>query len=44
MLVGQGKKFEIWSDIKWSSSRENWLAEGLKNGAEIPEQLLDLSL
>ena len=44
MLVGQGKKFEIWSEAQWNSGRDVWLAEGLHEGDEIPEQLLDLSL
>ena len=44
MLIGQGKKFEIWSEDKWNSSRNGWLADGLSKGEQIPEQLLDLSL
>ena len=44
MVVGQGKKFEIWSEAKWNESRDVWLAEGLQEGANVPEQLLDLSL
>lgn len=44
MLIGQGKKFEIWSEDKWNVSRTGWLADGLKKGEQIPEQLLDLSL
>lgn len=27
MLVGQGKKFEIWSEPLWQSQREIWLSE-----------------
>lgn len=43
MLIGQGKKFEIWSDAKWENGRDTWLKEGLAD-TEIPEQLQDLSL
>jgi MraZ protein len=44
ILVGQGKKFEIWAEDKWNTSRNNWLAQGLAKGEQLPEQLLDLSL
>jgi len=27
VLVGQGKKFELWSEEAWMDSREAWLAE-----------------
>ena len=43
MFVGQGKKFELWSEEKWHKGRDIWLGEGLSE-AEMPEQLLDLSL
>ena len=44
MLIGQGKKFEIWAEDKWTASRNGWLAAGLPAGAQLPEQLSDLSL
>jgi len=44
MLIGQGKKFEIWSEDQWTSSRNGWLAEGLPKEEQLPHQLLDLSL
>ncbi len=44
VLIGQGKKFEIWAEDQWNDSREAWLKEGLQSDAEIPEQLQDLSL
>lgn len=44
MLIGQGKKFEIWDEAKWNSGRGTWLAEGLREDSGLPEQLLDLSL
>lgn len=39
MLVGQGKKFELWSEEKWV----NWLDEP-DSGDEMPEEMLSLSL
>jgi len=47
MLVGQGKKFEIWDEAIWNEGREGWLSEGLrgKDGAlDVPNELLILSL
>jgi len=44
VLIGQGKKFEIWAEDKWTASRTSWLKEGLPKGEQLPEQLLDLSL
>lgn len=44
ILVGQGKKFEIWSDKLWDEGRENWIGgEGEENGQPPPE-LLNLSI
>ena len=42
MLIGQGKKFEIWDETIWNKNREGWLQQGLQT--EIPEQLTDISL
>jgi len=44
MLIGQGKKFEIWDDSEWNSKRNGWLAEGLQETDGLPEQLSDISL
>jgi MraZ protein len=45
MLIGQGKKMEIWDEETWQKCRSNWLNEGLHvKGVPLPEQLLDLSL
>jgi MraZ protein len=44
MLIGQGKKFEIWDEAGWNNGRNGWLAEGLQDLPSLPEQLLDLSL
>lgn len=39
MLVGQGKKFELWSEERWFS----WLDESVDDDS-IPDELLRLSL
>ena len=47
ILVGQGNKFEIWSQQQWDSERESWLKEGvssINNKDELPGMLDDLSV
>ena len=44
MLVGQGKKFEIWDEAHWQDQRKQWLdAEKNKDG-DLPDELASLSL
>ncbi len=42
LLIGQGKKFELWDEQKWNECREEWLNED--DEGELPEALADLSL
>lgn len=44
MLVGQGKKFEIWGESQWRMAREGWLADDLGDEDDLPDQLKNLSL
>lgn len=44
ILVGQGKKFEIWDDSIWNEARKAWLEEGLDSSDELPVDLESLSL
>lgn len=44
MLVGQGKKIEIWSETQWHLSRDAWLAENLDENSSLPPELLSLTL
>jgi MraZ protein len=44
VLLGQGKKFEIWSEATWQASRDEWLADPLDLADVLPEQLETLSL
>ena len=43
MLVGQGKKFEIWSEDGWEKGRSDWLT-GMGGDDDLPEQLQSISL
>lgn len=44
MLVGQGKKIEIWCEDLWNSERDGWLQKGLSDSSVIPAELQSLSL
>lgn len=44
MMVGQGKKFELWDDEQWNARRENWLKEGDDEEETLPVELQALSL
>jgi MraZ protein len=44
MLVGQGKKIEIWSDSEWERARKDWLSDPPSSHPEIPPELRNLSL
>ncbi|MBU2707327.1 division/cell wall cluster transcriptional repressor MraZ [Zooshikella marina] len=43
ILLGQGKKFELWSELRWSERRDAYLAEA-SQGSEMPDELQSLSL
>ena len=44
VLIGQGKKFEIWDEDAWNESQGEWV-ESVKNGDDdLPAALEDLSL
>ncbi len=44
MLVGQGKKFELWGEAQWQQGREAWLKEPIDNEKGIPVELQNISL
>jgi MraZ protein len=44
MLVGQGKKFEIWDDAQWQAGRSAWLADASNGLSAMSAELLALSL
>lgn len=43
VLVGQGKKFEIWSASLWEHRRKEWLSAS-KMQTDLPIELQDISL
>lgn len=43
ILVGQGKKFEIWSEETWNSERARWLEPGIQD-EQLAFNLQELSL
>lgn len=43
VLIGQGKKFELWDEQQWLTSRQDWLKEATQVG-QLPPDLLSLSL
>ena len=44
MLVGQGKKFELWDDAHWQERRNEWLSEELNSDVVLPDEVKNLSL
>lgn len=44
MLVGQGKKFEIWSATNWDARRKDWLTIDTIGMENLPVELQTLSL
>jgi transcriptional regulator MraZ len=44
MLVGQGKKFEIWSESHWQAHRESWLVAEADTANELPDEMKTLVL
>lgn len=44
MLVGQGKKFELWDEERWNAGLEAWLASGGRDGEPLDPELAELLL
>ncbi len=44
VLIGQGKKFEIWDEATWNASRQSWLEEAVNEEESLPAELDSLSL
>ncbi len=42
VLIGQGKKFELWDEAVWSQRLDEWLHDS--SDAEMPEALAELTL
>ncbi|MEM8548180.1 MAG: division/cell wall cluster transcriptional repressor MraZ [Pseudomonadota bacterium] len=43
MLIGQGRKFELWDAERWSENREVWLGDD-DDGASLPSELESFTL
>ncbi|MBV9576093.1 MAG: division/cell wall cluster transcriptional repressor MraZ [Gammaproteobacteria bacterium] len=45
VLVGQGKKFELWDETHWETCRHHWLEEESNaNESALPEEVKSISL
>jgi len=44
MLLGQGHRFEIWSEDLWNQKRDAWLADDSEDDDGMPDQMLSLVL
>lgn len=44
VLIGQGKKFEIWGESQWEMARDGWLGEEVTDDHDLPPDLKNLSL
>lgn len=44
MLVGQGKKFELWDESHWQERRDQWLSEEANTDSALPDEVKKLSL
>lgn len=42
VMLGQGKKLELWSEEHWAKRRDSWLNDD--SSSDIPEELKSLSL
>jgi len=44
VLIGQGKKFEIWDEQSWNENQSIWLTDMNDDESEMPSSLENLSL
>lgn len=44
VIIGQGKKLEIWDEDTWTESQEEWVAAVQADEGELPAALEELSL
>lgn len=44
ILLGQGKKFELWSEEHWRNQRDQWLTEATDGENGLPDELSSLAL
>lgn len=44
IVVGQGRRFEIWGESQWELGRDSWLAIDMNQDGGTPPELLNISL
>jgi MraZ protein len=45
VLVGQGKKFELWDEAQWEARRDQWLQEESETrDSDLPDEVKSISL
>ncbi|MCR9191596.1 MAG: division/cell wall cluster transcriptional repressor MraZ [Gammaproteobacteria bacterium] len=44
LMIGQGSKFEVWSETLWDARREQWLVEESSRLGQLPDELKTFSL
>lgn len=44
MFIGQGNKFELWDEARWTTQRDEWLVEAEGELEHMPTDLESLSL
>ena len=44
VLIGQGKKFEVWDELTWAERRNKWLNEDMEAYRELSDDMKKLSL
>ncbi len=44
VLIGQGNKFELWSEDSWNGRRDSWLEETDMENLDLPSELENLSI
>ncbi len=44
VLIGQGKKLEIWDEDTWGESQQEWMVSAQSDDGDLPSALQELSL
>ena len=44
VLIGQGRKFELWSEDVWQARRDSWLEGDTLGSEDLPDGLKSISL
>lgn len=44
ILIGQGTKFELWDEARWTQRRDEWLSESQSDDDDLPSELETLAL